>query len=281
MLVKDFENPYSSQVVNPTIELKPEYRGFHYGPAMLLGYLPAAFFPAHGFKIVSLFFILISAILLCLLVDDREKPILDRITSMAFVLCLFFLSERFWYEILRQGANDIFPVALILAALYMLKNERFFLTGLLAGLSLSAKFSPAVFFLIPSIRKDLRAQLIAGIGAGLVPLVIFSLWDFLGLFNNVFLLRFILRYDSTSLYSILPVELHFWLPVSLLIAVLWTIRHGFKNKTEYRSVLISFTLLLIIAEITFKEIHANHLIWFYPLFALILEKHRHHILLRS
>lgn len=38
--------------------------------------------------------------------------------------------------------------------------------------------------------------------------------------------------------------------------------------------MMQFMLLLILVEVTFKEIHANHLIWFYPLFAYIAAKHR-------
>jgi hypothetical protein len=104
------------------------------------------------------------------------------------------------------------------------------------------------------------------------------LWDPLGLFNNVFWIRLTLPFDSTSLYAEIPPAFHFVLPLSLVVAIVFSLYRNARMPVEYENVLVTFTLLLIVGEVTFKEMHTNHLIWFYPLFALILERHRYQLI---
>ena len=276
MLFHDGKNPYTSQYINARDDLLPQYRGFHYGPLMLIGYLPSLLSPTWGYKLASLGYFLVSALLLCSLLELHKIPPERRLCSIAFVLCLFFLPERFWYELFRQGANDIFPVALLLASLLALQRQKYFLTGLFLGLSFSAKFSPAIFLLMALVRKDLKISAAKGFCLGLIPLLIFVVWDTKGLINNAFRNRGVaLSYDSTSLYSETALAFHFIFPVLLLLAVAYSVYRNFRTALDYENALVTLTLLLIIGEVTFKQMHANHLIWFYPLFALILERHRY------
>ncbi len=277
MLFNQGKNPYSSQDINRQRELRPQYRGFHYGPLMLLGYWPSVLSPGLGYKLASVTYLLASVFLVCLLASAPKELGAHRLATLTFVLCLFLLSERFWYEILTQGANDVLPVALLLASLLALKGRRYFLTGLMLGLSFAAKFSPAIFLLIALLRRNLQVSIVKGFGLGLLPLLAFALWDPKGVFNNVFWVRFTVPYDSTSLYSEIHPALHFIFPLLLLAAVVYSLYRNSRIPLEYENVLTSFTLLLIVGEVTFRQIHANHLIWFYPLFALTLGMHRYQL----
>jgi hypothetical protein len=244
---------------------------------MLFGYWPSVLSPGLGYKLASLTYLFASAFLVCLLACAPKEHRADRLATLTFVLCLFLVSERYWYEILTQGANDVFPVALLLVSLLALKGRRYFLTGLMLGLSFAAKFSPAIFLLIAVLRRNLKMPIIKGFGLGLLPLLAFALWDPTGVFNNVFWARFSVSYDSTSLYSETHPALHFVFPLVLLAAVVYSLYRNSRIPLEYENVLTSFTLLLIVGEVTFRQIHANHLIWFYPLFALILGSHRYQL----
>ena len=271
-------NPYSVDNINVRSGLPVEYRGFHYGPMMFIGYFLALFSPAEGYKFATLIYLILSALLLILLLQRNSAQSCDWAASALFAICLFFLPERLWYELFLQGANDIFPVMFILGSLLALQRKRFFWSGVLLGLSFSAKFSPALFLMIALLRKDLRLSLVKGFLAGLTPLFLFVFWDAKGIFNNVFWNRGIaLPFDSTSLYSIIPPAWDFLFPLSLLTAIGYSIYRNYTVPIDYETVLTTFTLLLIVAEVTFKQIHANHLLWFYPLFSLCLTGPRHRL----
>jgi hypothetical protein len=274
-LFHDGKNPYSVHYINARDDLLPQYRGFHYGPLMLIGYLPALASKTSGYKMATLAYLIISAVLVVLLLQPQKMKWDNRVASAAFALTLFFLPERFWYELFHQGANDIFPVMLLLVSLLALQRERYFLCGIFLGLSFSAKFSPGMFLLIPLLRRDLKMSIFEGFAFGLIPLFLFAIWDAKGLFNNVFWNRGVaLNFDATSLYSATPPAWHFIFPVALMLAIGFAIYRNFAKSIEYESVLITTTLLLIVAEVTFKQMHTNHLIWYYPLFALILTRRR-------
>ena len=275
MLIDERKNPYSSDQINRRDDLLPQYRGFHYGPFMLVGYSPSVVAPGPGYKGASIAYLLVSALLLCFLVDHPRATHAHRWASVAFVLSMFLLAQRFWYEIFAQGANDIFPVALLLASLLALKSRRYLISGLFLGLSFSAKFSPALFLVITLLRRQLNVALVKGFAVGLIPVLAFIVWDPGGLFNNAFWLRLTIPYDSTSLYSVVPPAFHFVLPLSLLLAIAVSLFRNMAEPIEYENVLCGFTLLLIVGEVTFKQMHTNHLIWFYPLVALIFTRYRY------
>ena len=275
MLIDARKNPYSSPNITPGSTIPPDYRGFHYGPVMMLAYLPGVYIFNGGFKIATLVYVLITAILLGLLVVEPKDPLPSRVASIAFVVTAFLLPEPFWKELLQQGANDIFPVMLVIAGLYAFKKDRHFLTGLLTGLSFAAKFSPAMF-LIPFMPVRER-RFWFGFGLGVVPILPFLAWDPVAFIKNVFWFRLVMDADVTSLYSVLPSGLTWILPMTTVIAFGATFYITLTRNLSFRSALTGFTLLLIVADVTQKEIHLNHLIWFAPLFAIIFAIGRENI----
>jgi len=281
LLFQTGRNPYASENINSRQELKPEYRGFHYGPGMLLGYAASAVNTVAGYKIASLVFLLATTVILILLLDDCIKEnatTWSRLGSAIIITTLFILPETLWFEILRQGANDIFPVFLLLSTLLLAKRNYWLSAGLFLGFSFATKFSPAIFLLVLFIRKDISPRFFLGFLIGSLPLVLFSLWDFEGLMNNVFLLRFNLNYDSTSLYSITPPALHYLFTLIQVLAVIYVVRWNFNRPLDFDRLVIEFLILLVIIEVTYKEIHANHLIWFFPLFAFLATRYRHYLI---
>ena len=66
MLFAHFQNPYQSPTLNVMLP-QPGYGGFKYGPIMILGYLPSAFFPQSGYKMMSALYLLLSLALSWLL----------------------------------------------------------------------------------------------------------------------------------------------------------------------------------------------------------------------
>lgn len=268
LFFRGMQNPYTSVAINVRPELPPEFRGFHYGPLMFISYFPAIIYPGLGFKLINVLCLVVSAVLLSVLVRKIDNTFIENIESAVFALILFLLSNRFWYENFTQGANDIFPVTLLLFSLFWIKKENYLLGGLFAGLSFSAKFSPALFLFVFFIRRDCPRQFLYGWIGGLLPLLAFLFWNPSGLVNNVFICRLRLNYDSTSLYSITPEKLHYLFPLVQLSAVVLTVLQNFKKRLVFDALVAEFTLLLIVVEISFKEVHANHFIWFIPVVAL-------------
>ncbi len=273
MLFVDYQNPYSSETISPVRDIVgSDYWGYYYGPLTMIGYSPSLYWPYSGYKIASVFFLLACAVLLAFLVIEPGEAMSSRLANIAFVETAFFLPERTWIELFSRGAHDFMPVALLLGALLALRKESYFFVGLLAGFSFSTKFSP-VLFLFPFLPIR-RERMWIGFAAGLVPQVPFLIWDFSGYVNNVFVVRLVMPSDASSLRYYLNPEHYWWLPAILLIAMLLSVYQNFRRELEYQTVLIGFTLLLIIGEVTFKQVHLNHLVWFFPLFALIFTFYR-------
>lgn len=150
------ENPYQNQMINVRPELKPAHRGFHYGPGMLIGYFYSAMRPNVGFKVSNLIYFLLTLQALVLLADNKAQPFWQRVSTALFVITIFLLPERLWYETFLQGANDIFPVMLLLYGLVMVTNEQWFLAGAFMGFSFATKFAPAAFLLVLFLRADMK-----------------------------------------------------------------------------------------------------------------------------
>jgi hypothetical protein len=185
------------------------------------------------------------------------------------------IPERAWYEITVQGSTDVLPALLILLSLYSVDRKSMMAAGIFASLSFSAKFSPALFFIALFIRRDLDFRFLGGLALGVLPMVVHLAWSGMPMINNVFLFHAMKPFDSTSLYSIAPGGMHFIFPALQMSALLFFILLNFNRELEVRSLAVSYTLLLIVIEMMFKEVHCNHIIWFIPMLALIFSWYRH------
>jgi hypothetical protein len=274
MLFAHFQNPYQSPTLNIMLP-QPGYGGFKYGPIMILGYLPSAFFPESGYKMMSALYLLLSLVCLCYLTWQRGFILARNLATVVFVVTLTLLPERVGHELFVVGANDILPIFLLLLSIVFLKRNNDFCAGLLAGLSFSAKFSPAIFFIALLVRKEFRGKFFLGVGLGVLPNLFFLAWDYRSFLRNVFLFNAVKIYDSTSLYSITPKPLHFVFSLIQVGACLGFFARNVFRRPEVMELITSFILLLTIIEATYRQVHANHLIWFIPFLALILGVNRY------
>ena len=191
---------------------------------------------------------------------------------------LTLLPNRLWYELFYQGVIDIFPITLILLSLLCLDRRALFLAGLLAGVSFSAKFSPGVFYLALFLKRERVPRFFVGLACGLLPMAAFVAWDAGALVRNYLVFHLIKGYDSTSLYSITPRELHLLFPVAQVVGAACILAGNYGDRIEPRPLIYRLLLLILVFEATYKEVHENHLIWFIPLAALHLGVSRHNFL---
>ena len=269
-----FQNPYSAKTIIIHGQ-DPAFAGFKYGPFMIFGYFLSAFNDVSGFKIMNLFYIVLAVILLAGLAQEKHKTRWENLVACLFVSIVFLTPDRLWYELFVQGANDIFPTVLVLWALWCVKKESFFWAGLTAGLSLSAKFAPAFFFIALFARREINLKFLTGLLLGMIPLAAFFLWDPREFFRNVLLFHAVKLPDVSSLYSLVPKNVQFIFPVGQLVALVYFVARNFNKKIDTQILTAQFILLLILAEVLSKEIHANHLIFFIPFIAVLFTWRRY------
>jgi len=273
MLLKG-ENPYQSENI-AVLNDNPKQWGYKYGPAMIIGYLPSAKDAQNSIKKINLFYLVITVIALAYIVYQPSSVPLKNTASILFAVTALLIPTRLWYELFQTGVNDIFPVLLLLIAILFIKQHKWLPAGTLVGLAFSAKFALALPFIVLLLRKKPPRYLYTGLALGMLPLLVFLIWDPAALINNAFLFHLTKQPDSTSLYTITPPALHFIFPVIQLIAISYAIFRNYNRAIDYRRLTVHFTLLLLIIEVTFKEIHGNHLIFFLPPLALILSWYRY------
>lgn len=276
IVVSEGENPYSRTDINSEqTNLPSEYHGFHYGPFMIVGYLPSGYLGPYAYKMMSILYVGITAVLLIFLAARPNKNSLENVSDALFVLVAYFMSGRFWYELLIEGVNDVFHIMLLLAGFLCLKYGRVFLAGFFTGLSISAKFAPGVFA-VPFMPVRQR-NFWLGLVLGLTPYLPFFFSDPAGVWRNAVWLRVIIPHNSTSLYSITPPEFHWIFAIVMIASCLFAAWWAIRRELTFEQALIGFTLLMIVADVTQKQVHLNHLLWFLPFLALLFSEYRSRI----
>jgi hypothetical protein len=274
------ENPYLRDIAK--IGDDPAFFGFKYGPGMILGYGLSWVWPGGiGLKISNLVYLVVTTVLVAWLATTedlfRSRHRILRWTPAVVGASMVLLPERLFHEIFNQGAVDMFPVMLLVATVACVRRHRWLIAGCMLGLSFSAKFSPAVFLLVLFFRQRISRRFLVGLALGLLPFVPFLLWNAPALVRNVFLFHSKKSFDTTSLYSVTPAELHYLFSLFQLCAVTIAVAIHFKRSPEVRSLITTFAMLLIAIEVSYREIHGNHLIWFVPIAALSLSWNRHQL----
>lgn len=282
-LFVDHTNPFVRSVA--PIGNDPAYFGYKYGPTMIFAYALAGFLTQGvGLKIMNIVYCVATAAVVAYLAGwaprtagARAQAPVARVTAALWACALAFLPARLYHETFDQGAQDIFTIFTVLLSIAFVARKRWLLAGLVAGLSFSSRFAPGAFLLVLFLRRRVPPRLIVGVALGMLPFVPFLLWNAPALIRNVFLFHSFKAYDSTSLYSVTPVDLHFLFSVFQAAATVAAVAWGFRRSLEARSLLSVSTLLLIAIEVSYREMHGNHLIWFMPASAVILAWGRHEL----
>jgi hypothetical protein len=260
-------NPYR-QAVAP-LGGDARFWGFKYGPVMFLVHPLAALWPQGvGLKIVNVASYLSSAALIAVMPLRERSSRLERVVTGTFVVALFIGPGRIRYELLHQGVVDPIPVLFLVASLAALERRKWGVAGFLIGISISAKVSPGVVFLLPFLRRGTPLRFLWGVLAGLVPLFVFGVWDHSALLRNMFLFHALKPYDTTSLMSVVPTSYH-WLFLAVpLMAGVTAALNGLREPATVASVVSTYLPLMVIGELCYREMHINHLFWFIPFVAL-------------
>lgn len=269
-LVSDLENPYESKWIG---KLGPEakYWGYHYGPGTILSYLPAEALGPGGVKLLNLLYLGLTFYLIAALVRRAENRQAGSAAAV-FAIMLACLPDRVWSETFRQGATDILPTMLILAGLLAIHDRHWFLAGALAGYSVSCKILPGFLFVVLLARWPPNLRILAGVLSGMLPLALAAVWDCGALVNNMILFHGTKPPDDTSLYAVFPSAVTRFFPLfqAAILAGFW-IRNR-RRQFDVRDLATQLFLLMVFIEVFYKEIHCNHLLWFFPLAAVLFAR---------
>lgn len=264
------DNPYKKKDLAAIRTKSGEiYAGFKYGPVMFFGFGASAFL-TFGIKITNVVLFALTVLLAVMLCVSKEFSLMQNLARAVFVFAAVIVPERIWYELFVSGAPDLLPGALVLASLVALKNDKTFLAGLLAGLSVSAKVAPAIFLIAVYMRWPLDRKMWKGVVIGLFPTILFCFAAPAEFFNNVILFHAVKGYSASSIISITPLFLHWIFPLIQFIAVVLTIKCNCSRSLTASSAMFSYLVLLAIIEMTYGEVHGNHLLWFLPVVAVAL-----------
>lgn len=305
LLFSEHKNPFAEQVAKNGDD--PAYWGYKYGPTMIFAYALAGVWPnGLGLKITNAIYLAATAGVVAYLggwapfgaasdaragtpnprgpgvqgasVAAGPHPRAERTARLAaagWACALAILPQRLYLETFNQGAQDIFTILLLLVSIACVGRGWWLLAGLAAGLSFSSRSAPGAFLLVLFVRRRIPPRLVLGVALGLLPFVPFLMWNAPALVRNMILFHSFKTWDGTSLYSVTPRELHPLFSVFQAVVIAVMVAVGFRRRLEARQLLVMLTLLLIAIEVSYREMHGNHLIWFMPTAALAFAWGRH------
>jgi hypothetical protein len=266
-------NPYTDDQVNPRPGLPPGYRGFHYGPGMLLCYAGSAFGPG-GYR--AFHFAWVAGMILVggALAARWGKGRLDKAAAMAFFLAVLLASPGWWKEYFWMGVNDAAPLVLMGGSLLLVGRGNWGWAGVLGGLALSAKFSPAGFLLLALMRRDTPWKFWGGVMAGTLPLWVAIPFAPVESFRNIFLSRLYVEGTPTGLHHLLPDSAHGILTIGAAVGMVIVVVRCWSGGVGIAPVLRSLVVLACLGILGHKEVHVNHLTWLLFFGAILLAKGR-------
>jgi hypothetical protein len=257
------KNPYDRDDLNPRPELQQRFRGFHYGPGMLLAFPQWGTFKNEIYRLTLILWTLIMLIASALLASSMASGSpWSRASAGLFCLAAISTWEISWREFGTVGVNDPAPLALMLLSLLMASKNRWGVAGLLMGLSFACKFSPALFAMAALARittpKKFWVGLVVTAGLIIVPFLIATPHPS---FDNIFLSRLAIAINPTSLYHHAHPSAHLIISALFPATALLLITRNFLALPTLDSVMKTLCLLMAAGVMSHREIHANHLLW--------------------
>lgn len=239
------------------LRLKFQSLGYHYGPVLLLSYLPmvailgpAGIYAAHVIALL-VWLTLLGAWLRKTLVGVAWVPALSAVT--VFLLAPSHLNQIF----LQLAASDLIPVVLASAGLLLWLQGRDLAAAFLIAASVGAKLLPGLLY-APLLLRNRRATLAFAVSAAALYLP-FALWEPAGLYHNL-LYPFSIR-DTTSPLAAIPQRAGTLLRVAALAgfgAWIWRLRtRGWPDRES-----LLFLVSIHLAALGLGGMsHNNYLIW--------------------
>jgi hypothetical protein len=183
--------------------------------------------------------------------------------------------DTFVLELTRRCSNDIIPVVLSLAAVWLAARARSAAAGCILGLSLAAKPLPGllVWLFLPGVTGvNARRLHLATIATATLCYLPVFIWSPRELIANLLLFSFLRPTNGSSIRPYLPPFLESCVSFLQLASVAW-IAVRFYRQPAQRD-LAGFLRASALATILFvalnKVVHGNYLLWIQPLIALAL-----------
>ena len=187
------------------------------------------------------------------------------LAAAALYLSLPFVA----FQVVGRGVNDLVAVLPLLLALLVLER-RPGLAGVLVGLSLAAKLMPgaaALLCLVPA--APFRRRYLAGVAAGLLPILPFVIADPAAFAANILVFNTIRPVDDTTwLYGLpgLAAPAARGVAVVALLAVYaWVWRRPPGLATRCAATMLAILVVFAVGP----DMHHNYYLWFIPLLAVL------------
>ena len=270
------KNPYSESIDRKSHWIKngKKYDGYKYLPMTIYAYAPLSYgFGAHG--LVSTNYILYLIQLLLLFELGRRTAASFHIETGLFAVLLCLCVSFSARELFVLGIIDIVSSLLGLVSLYLLsfrkkENLLVLLSGLAAGLSVSAKLMPGALFAIFCFPKERRLLYVIGGFIGLLPIIPHLLGDPTNFYTNIIEFNMLRPVDSTAWHEgVLPI----WRTLAKIISVLVLLGAGlwvlFKNPdvlTRCALLVVSLIAVLLVAPVN----HRNYQLWWLPIYGVLV-----------
>lgn len=246
---------------------------FAYGPMMLVGYLPSLLGPL-WFKVSSFVYLFGIWMLTVRLAVREDDALLPKVATGLFASAVLLMPRAILNDV-SMGINDHFPMVLVLGSLSLLLAKKEMWAGVLAGLSLSAKFSPAAFLIVLLVRRKFPVAFFFGVALGCLPMLPFFIWNPERFFHDIVYFHFVKVGSPTSAFTIVPPELHYVIRALRWVCVAVFVARNFTKEINVTSLMYEFTLLVIIINALHIEIHSNYLVWVLPTAAVLFARYRY------
>jgi hypothetical protein len=203
---------HTSQYAQCTIPARERFFGYKYGPLLPPSYLPfVEVLRTNGILICNI----VALSLTSLVISALCRHILD--CKGVWATMLFLASPLVGMNVLVYQSNDLLAILPVCGA-FLVWRRRPALAGLLLGASASMKGLPspvAMALLLPSSLPTAR-RFVAGIIAGLMPIMLFAAINPTAFFNNVVLFEIVRPSLPSSWVWQLPSAAVSWLRIGLV-----------------------------------------------------------------
>lgn len=262
------QNPYTTAITYD-YGLGPRYGGYKYGPGMILGYLPLAFLPDWGLKIVNFTYLLIFlGCCIVLLKRDAEEKTFHLRNGLLIVSCILSM-PILWVELFKRGVVEIVPVCFLALALLSIKKGALKLAGFFLALSTACKpvigFAALLAFVVqyPSIQSAI------GITLGSLPGIIFAFLNWSALYRNAIDFHLQKSTNHNTVFNYLSSNLQIGLSIIIAICFFISIVHK-RIEKNWERLLYTSACVLVTGMVLFRHINNNHSLWIFPLVPLLL-----------
>ncbi|WP_206239944.1 glycosyltransferase 87 family protein [Novosphingobium terrae] len=198
-LLLEGQNPYAAALdpYGAANAHDPAFGGYKYLPLMILTHMPFVV-PMGPLAVLGINLLLVT--LLCGVIWKLlERKAQDAVTSdeRLVVLAVLLATPELAESALAMGFNDLAGTVLVLGA-FLLRERSAMLAGLFVGCSLSCKLMPGLAAATIVFPPERWKHYLLGMALGLLPTLVFLVWEPQAFIRNVLLFNLVRSPDPTS-----------------------------------------------------------------------------------